>query len=494
MPDRTWIVSLALALSAACTSRPSDPIPAIGDRGPADLAPGRDSVVRLEDGTLAMLPFARLELEALGECSGLVWQGGAFFANNDSGDAPVLYRSTALDFAEAEVLPVPGAMARDWEDVGTIGDDLLVFDIGDNDRERDDLVIYRVQYRAGSGGEPSRLDRLATYPIAYPNGHHDAEAGFSIDGVVHVVSKSRGEGTFVYRFDTLVDASDLDPGTRNVPTLTGTLDVGDGEMVTAGTFDPDSDEVLLLTYSGLLTYPARALAGAPATRMRLWARQCEALCLHDGRIVITNEEWDVFVVEAHRARSSDSLTPPRARLTLSSGAMTPIPLYDASAGDALAWRREGDALQVEFAFTLDDTVAVTSIDPVRLGGAILLVFGTHETTRTGAADTFVAVGKEAGGTYRVWRGDGAGGPGALSAFDAATVTAGIDGRSGHSVLTGEIVLPLPDVVANGDSFLFDLRTFGLRDGDGPYVSGLGAYSMYRPYTWAVVNAATPVSG
>ncbi len=495
MPVRRSLVSLALVLWTGCLSRASDPIPAVGGRGPADLAPGRDSVVRLEDGTLAMLPFAHLALDALRECSGLVRQGDAFFAHNDSGDAPVLYRSTTLDFAAARTLAVPGAKARDWEDICTIGDDLLVFDIGDNRRERNDLVIYRVRYREARGGEPGRLDRVATYPIAYPNGRHDAEAGFAIDGVVHIVSKARDEReTFVYRFDVLEDASDLASGMRNVPRLVGTLDVGEGETVTAGTFDPGSGEVLLLTYSAVLAYPAHALAGAPATRTRIWARQCESLCADDGRIVITNEERDVFVVDARLLRSSASLSPPRARLTLSAEEATPIPLHGAAPGDALGWRREGDALHLRFAFALDDSVAATSIDPVRLGGAILFVFGDDETTRIGAGHALVAVGRRPDGTFHAWRGDGAGGLGALSPFDAAVVTAAVSEGSGSPVLAGEIVLPLAAVVEDPDSFLFDARTIGLRDDDGPYVSGLGSYSMYRPYTWAVVRTTSPVSG
>ena len=71
---------------------------------------------------------------------------------------------------------------------------VCVGDIGDNDRERDEVVVYRVPVGRGQlDVEPD------SFRLAYPDGPHDAESLFADRaGRLHLITKSFGGGT-VYR-------------------------------------------------------------------------------------------------------------------------------------------------------------------------------------------------------------------------------------------------------------------------------------------------------
>lgn len=303
------ICVLAVALAAAgCTSAPA---PHPGTAQPlaetVDLADrwGRstvDSTRQQPPGALAPVRRTEITHRLIGENSGIVWLDGAFFVHNDSGDAATVYRSTALDFAAAEILPLPGARARDWEDIAVFEGDLLVGDIGDNRRHRTDVMLYRARYRSALeiGRSQGRLELVAAYPVRYPDGPHDAEGLAVVDGRVHLITKNRGEGfTGVYRFDQLVDRAELRPGEANVPRKIGHLELREDEQVTAADFDPRNRLLVVLTYHRVLAWPAERLDGPPALGLEIALKQCEAICVQDDRLVITNENREVYVIEEY---------------------------------------------------------------------------------------------------------------------------------------------------------------------------------------------------
>ena len=92
---------------------------------------------------------------------------------NDSGHDPTVY---VIELASGEVVgsaTLSGAEPEDTEALA-IGADgrLLVADIGDNYRRRDQVAIYAIPQpgRGEAAPEP------AVYPVGYPDGPHDAEA------------------------------------------------------------------------------------------------------------------------------------------------------------------------------------------------------------------------------------------------------------------------------------------------------------------------------
>lgn len=255
---------------------------------------------------------AQIEHRLIGECSGIVWLDGAWFVHNDSGDAATVYRSRTCDFSDVEILPLRGALARDWEDIAVLDGDLLVGDIGDNRRQRSDLMLYRARYRPvrAAGAAQGRLEMVAACPVRYPDGPHDAEGLAVIDGQVVIVSKARGEGfTGVYRFDRLLDRAELPAGEANVPRKIGTLDLREGEQVTAADFDPRSRLLLVLTYERVLAWPADRLSGPPVRGLEVDLKQCEAICVTGDRLVITNENREVYAIDDF-VRALPWLAPP----------------------------------------------------------------------------------------------------------------------------------------------------------------------------------------
>jgi hypothetical protein len=127
--------------------------------------------------------------------------------------------------------------------------------------------------------------------MAWPSGRHDAEAAFTLDGKLHLVTKDRGGGTAVYRFDALTD------GVTNVPAKVADLDI-EGAQVTGATAHPDRREIVLLSYFVVLVYPADSLGGKPARVTGFPGLQSEGAALAGDLLVITNEQEDVFA--AHR--------------------------------------------------------------------------------------------------------------------------------------------------------------------------------------------------
>ena len=93
---------------------------------------------------------------------------------------------------------------------------------------------------------------VATYPIAYPDAKHDAEAVFVLEGKVHIVSKERGEGeTALYRLDRLQTRAQLGADARNVAAR-----VGSGTATTS----PGSTRVPGRTRSGFPFPLARVIS------------------------------------------------------------------------------------------------------------------------------------------------------------------------------------------------------------------------------------------
>jgi hypothetical protein len=235
--------------------------------------------------------------KAIRECSGMVHAGGAFWAHSDSGGEAVLYRSATLDFTRTETLEVPGAENVDWEDLAAIDGDILVCDIGDNARRRESVKVYRVRYSPACASGPGRLKLIATYVIQYPDGPHDAEAAFVADGKLCLVIKRRGEpATTVYRLDELHDI--WGEGVRvNRAVVAGELQVGKKEQITGADCDPETGAIVLLSYDHLYRYAKGRYWGAPESKLRIRAGQCESVCIKGRQVILTNEQRGAFVVD-----------------------------------------------------------------------------------------------------------------------------------------------------------------------------------------------------
>lgn len=290
-------------------------------KGTEKAAEGRKALGDGEGRTAAELlraPLHRIEHPQITESSGVVHTGGAYWTHNDSNGGAVLFRSVDPSFPEdrTEVLTVPFARNVDWEDIAVLDGDVLVCDVGDNDRRREYLTVHRVRYRPQQGERLSGLDFVAKYPLRYPDGAHDTEGAFVADGKLHLVVKDRGEGrTSVYRFDELVAQEDLPRGQDNVPKKLVDLRLPPGAQVTAADVHAGKRRLAVLTYGRIHVFDLANLDGAPVRSDPIFGLQSEGLCFRGDDLVVTNEQRGVFVCPDYLDRPQTSARPSSERPT-----------------------------------------------------------------------------------------------------------------------------------------------------------------------------------
>lgn len=181
---RVRILLAALLLPLACSSA--------HDGGDARVAALRDAS---QTGTL--------ESARLVEASGLTASlrtGGVFWSNNDSGNEPVIHAIDSTGRSLAAVR-VTGATNRDWEALSSgpcpAGSCLYIGDVGDNNRRRSSVSVWRIPEpalegasrasRASAAAESAPAERLT---LRYPDGSHDVEAMWvSADTSIWLVTK-----------------------------------------------------------------------------------------------------------------------------------------------------------------------------------------------------------------------------------------------------------------------------------------------------------------
>ncbi len=195
--------------------------------------------------------------KSLEEVSGLVASrnnADVFWVNNDSGDKARLYaiHSSGKLLAQVEI---EGVTSIDWEDlsVGSEKDGkpaLYIFDAGDNDKVRDDYVIYRVPEPTTINDQKITKDLVESFPFAYPDGHHDCE-GFFVDpvsGQIFLITKTYKEDCGVYTFPMPLRA-----GEKVILEKVGGQHIKSIERlraVTGAAISPDGLRVAIRTYFG----------------------------------------------------------------------------------------------------------------------------------------------------------------------------------------------------------------------------------------------------
>lgn len=217
---------------------------------------------------------------------------GVVWTHNDSGD-PLLYAVDA-EGRTVGTVRVRGAELEDWEDLalapcpGGGGDCLFVGDVGDNDAARESITVYRIPEPAPGATESAPAAALR---LRYPDGPHDAEALFVLDGAVHVVTKGESGAVAVYRAPagaegeaTLEHVRELLPGPVERP-----------RRVTAASASADGRWVALRTLGEVSIHRAAELLGDGDAAYRvdvasLEEPQGEGLAFTpDGSLVLTSE-------------------------------------------------------------------------------------------------------------------------------------------------------------------------------------------------------------
>ncbi len=275
MPLSRAALLLLLPLGiAACPDPGEEEVPGIGD-GHCEFWLGAQS-----SGTLSTT--------TLDEVSGMAASHrfvGTLWVHNDGGNSASLQAIDETGQSQG-TWSVLGAENRDWEDLATgpctsAGQPctcLYLADVGDNDAERDEALVYRLPEpdlgAAASGGQITEREELW---FTYPDGPHDAEAVLvhPVTGEVLVVTKA-GVGetmTGVFAFPD-VPPEPRDPSDPVTLELVTWLDLADlnaqQDAVTGGAVSPRGLRAVLRTDGDTLIFDvpdggtlADALEGVP---------------------------------------------------------------------------------------------------------------------------------------------------------------------------------------------------------------------------------------
>lgn len=260
----------------------------------------------------AAVRLATLANPSIKESSGIVASrrnSDLYWTHNDSGDGPFIYAFDRMGNS-AGVWRVTGATADDWEDIAAGpgpdggGEYLYVGDIGDNGRNREEVIVYRfpepkiLPEDAGStGASPQATEPAEPLYLRYPDGKHNAEALLvhPQTGDLYIVTKKQDGAAGVYkltaaalrepRVQTLVKVTDLE-----LPTIIPGL-------VTGGDISPDGRRLILCDYFGGYEYTLTGNAfdeiwkGKPETIDLGGREQGEAVCYTlDGKAVLATSE------------------------------------------------------------------------------------------------------------------------------------------------------------------------------------------------------------
>ena len=297
--------------ATAPTTTPSTPAlsPDAATGGSSSTAPPTD-FTGCE--SLGVSPVGTVAATDLVEVSGLGasrTHDDVLWAHNDSGSATVLH-ALSLDGTARGAVPVP-VDGIDIEDMAVVGSDLYLADIGDNDRNRPEIAVFRVP-------EPEPGDTETGTPttirLLYPDGPHDAEA-FLVDprsGQLVIITKEIGFGRAdrplgpapggIYAID--VDDLDRQPavltrvgevalddlaGATSAPPPDGVVaQLGLGGLATGADVTADGSVVTIRTYQTAWLFPRRdgqtiaeALAATPCEAPTAPEEQGEAIAFVD---------------------------------------------------------------------------------------------------------------------------------------------------------------------------------------------------------------------
>jgi hypothetical protein len=242
----------------------------------------------------------RLDHKRIPESSGLIASRkypGVFWTHNDSGNGPVLFAVTREGKLLAEFSL--GVRNNDWEALTTDDEGhLYVGDIGNNDRNRDRVLVYRVDEPDPNGAEkatasaPLRVN--ATWRLKHPGQPFDAESLFVYHGKGYIISKLlTAKPAGLYSFD-LADTAD-------VQTLQHVCDLPIRSPVTDAAISADGARLAVMSLTGPNLFQIDGDVAAAANVEPKYSRyfdpkdiNMEGVCFVEGGLLATTEGGQVM--------------------------------------------------------------------------------------------------------------------------------------------------------------------------------------------------------
>lgn len=242
-------------------------------------------------------PVCTVKNDLLGEISGLVTDGDGYVVVNDGADdadgRKIFFLSAKCKVTRKVSYP---SRPRDTEDLARSPDGTLwVGDIGDNNRERDTIGVWRLK----PGAKSPKLLRMS-----YPDGAHDAEALLvGSDGIPIVVTK-----------DPLTAGVYVPAGPLSEKETTPLRRAGDFTIPITATGNPYG-------FKGRLVVTGGAVSG-------------------DGRRMVLRTYADAFEFDVPEGRADAA----GLIRTINGGTARTVALPDEPQGESIAYAADGTAL------------------------------------------------------------------------------------------------------------------------------------------------------
>lgn len=265
--------------------------------------------------------LAQLEDQNISESSGVAASRlapGVFWTHNDTRGGAVVHAFDRQGKSRG-AWRVTGASLVDWEDIaagpGPKGRPYLyVGDIGDNDNNRAEVVVYRFPEPAvadSAAGAPRETEAAESVTLKFPDGPRDAETLMvhPRTGDIYVVNKTNKEDAGVYKLSAPQQFS----GTHTLERVGSIARQGMiGKWFTGGDISPDGRRVVLCDNAS--AYELELPAAGNSNFDRVWSqplapvplgerKQGEGVCYsHDGSsIFATSEKVPTPLIEVARA-------------------------------------------------------------------------------------------------------------------------------------------------------------------------------------------------
>ncbi|MEC9465584.1 MAG: hypothetical protein VX834_07360 [Myxococcota bacterium] len=177
------------------------------------------------------------------------------WTHNDSGDLARIYAFSESGESRGTI-NLSGASANDWEAMAigpcSSGSCLVIGDVGDNNRNRDAVSLWRLAEPTPTGAGTEQIVQSSELRAIYPDGAQDCEA-IAIDplsGDIILIEKSLSAKARTYRVPSETWESNADADFTLLPltTIDFETDSLTGGLVTGADISPSGFELFARTY------------------------------------------------------------------------------------------------------------------------------------------------------------------------------------------------------------------------------------------------------
>lgn len=250
-------------------------------------------------------PQQYLELPAsLDETSGLIFWAGGIWTFNDSGGLPVIYKVDTISGEIIQSITVLNAENTDWEDITQDEDNIYVGDFGNNNGDRKDLKVYKLDKSSipsvGNAGVYAGVISFSygdqhDFTPSYNANEYDCEAIICVDNKLYLFTKNWvSQTTRLYELPIVSGAYSILP--------VDSFDV-DG-LITGAGYSGDKNQVIMSGYKNykpflflLFDYYENEFYSGNKRRIDtdgMLGAQTEGICFKNGYNALLSCEKSIF--------------------------------------------------------------------------------------------------------------------------------------------------------------------------------------------------------